>query len=215
MPQQRSIVELLEEIGLISAAQAALARQDQARYPQLPLEEIVVLHGWVRQETLQFLLEQWPHLAKDRLPTLPEFLKHLGLISEEQLGLVKRVQARTGVSMEELVVAYGWVQQETLNFYREATVPPPPVRAVQNMPTGSTPPPLAVEVLLTKHTQHSLTHLVGKTFVVQGTRSGTTGMRVCIEVAPGQHIWLPVETVRVIRTLGTTENVWDDCSTWR
>ncbi|MEB3190526.1 MAG: hypothetical protein VKL42_09320 [Snowella sp.] len=58
---------ILREADLVTPAQIEVALQDQ-QYYQLPLGEILALHGWVHQETADFFAEQWPKLITE--PTI-------------------------------------------------------------------------------------------------------------------------------------------------
>jgi hypothetical protein len=110
---------ILREAGLITPAQVEVALQDQ-QYYQLPLGEILSLHGWIRQETADFFAEAWPTLfLSSYLQPLGYYLKSAALLSDEQIELILEEQKQLGIRFGALAVLKGWVSQTTIDYFLE------------------------------------------------------------------------------------------------
>ena len=113
---------ILREAGLITPAQIEVALQDQ-QYYQLPLGEILSLHGWIRQETADFFAEAWPTLfLSSYLQPLGYYLRSAALLSDEQIQLILEEQKQLGIRFGALAVLKGWVSQTTIDYFLENLV---------------------------------------------------------------------------------------------
>ncbi len=56
---------ILVEAGLISIGQVELALQEQKNH-DFKFGEILALHGWIKQETVDFFIYQWPKLIQKK-----------------------------------------------------------------------------------------------------------------------------------------------------
>ncbi|WP_448564717.1 hypothetical protein [Trichothermofontia sp.] len=112
------IGELLKTAGLVSQAQIEVAIRDQTQFPDQRLGEILALRGWVKPETVEFFLSLWPTLLNQpkRYP-LGYYLKAAGLLNEEQITVLLKEQAKTGVKLGALAVLHGWLKQDTITFF--------------------------------------------------------------------------------------------------
>ncbi|MDJ0715960.1 MAG: hypothetical protein QNJ54_17310 [Prochloraceae cyanobacterium] len=108
----------LQVAGLISVAQFKVAIRDQIYYPDMSLEEILVLRGWVKLETINFFLEQLPQLKHRKpKPLLKHCLIKAGLLTNQQIHTLVEVQKQTGIPFWSLAVRRGWIQQATIDFF--------------------------------------------------------------------------------------------------
>ncbi|WP_448570523.1 hypothetical protein [Trichothermofontia sp.] len=112
------IGELLQTAGLVSQAQIEVAIRDQTQFPNQRLGEILALRGWVKPETVEFLLYLWPKLLNQpkRYP-LGYYLKASGLLKDEQIQMLLKEQEKTGIRLGALAVLHGWLKQDTVTFF--------------------------------------------------------------------------------------------------
>ena len=121
---------ILQEAGLITAGQIEVALQDQ-QYYQVPLGEILALHGWIHQQTADFFAESWPTLfVASYLQPLGYYLKSAALLSDEQIELILEEQKKLGIRFGAIAVLKGWVNQQTVDYFLENLVAD--ARAVSN-----------------------------------------------------------------------------------
>ncbi len=118
-PSSQPLGEILREAGLVTEAQIQVALQDQ-QYSPLPLGEILVVRGWLRQETVDFFAESWPRMVttRDRRP-LGYYLQQAHLLQEKQVNLILDEQRKSGVRFGFVAVLKGWLKQRTLDYFLE------------------------------------------------------------------------------------------------
>jgi tetratricopeptide (TPR) repeat protein len=110
--------EVLQEAGLISAAQIEIALQDQAQSKNLKIGEILAFRGWIKQETADFFAEQWPMLLRQKSKqSLGYYLKEAGLLDELQIKTILYEQKWRKLRFGELVVLKGWLNPTTIDFF--------------------------------------------------------------------------------------------------
>lgn len=113
---------ILREADLVTPAQIEVALQDQ-QYYQLPLGEILALHGWVHQETADFFAEQWPRLlTTPKSYPLGEYFQLASLLNEQQIQTILQEQKRQRLRFGEIAVLQGWLKQTTVNYFLENLV---------------------------------------------------------------------------------------------
>ncbi|MFN5513546.1 MAG: hypothetical protein ACK5CA_02010 [Cyanobacteriota bacterium] len=134
---------ILQEADLITPAQIEVALQDQ-QYVELPLGEILALHGWIRQQTADFFVEEWPRLTVGPLDCpLGHYLRQAALLEEHQIQEILREQKRLGVRFGSVAVIKGWLRPKTLDYFLENLIPQSAtdsafqVRRVEEIPTPS------------------------------------------------------------------------------
>lgn len=112
------IGELLLKTGLINSSQLQVALMEKDIYTHLRLGEILALHGWLSQETIDFFVEEWPKLSQDKEKhPIGFYLKKARLLTEEQIQQILKEQWQTSYRFGALAVLNGWVKQETVNFF--------------------------------------------------------------------------------------------------
>lgn len=122
-PCSQLLGEILRDADLITEAQIQVALQDQ-QYSPLPIGEILVVRGWLHQETVDFFAESWLRMVKtrDRRP-LGYYLQQAYLLQEEQVNLILEEQIKLGVRFGSVAVLKGWVTQKTLDYFLEHLMP--------------------------------------------------------------------------------------------
>ncbi len=112
------IGELLLKAGLINSGQLQVVLMEKDIYTHLRFGEILALHGWLSQETIDFFVEEWPKLSqgKEKHP-IGFYLKKASLLTEEQIQQILKQQWQTSYRFGALAVLNGWVKQETVNFF--------------------------------------------------------------------------------------------------
>ncbi|MBE9241301.1 hypothetical protein [Synechocystis salina] len=122
-PCSQLLGEILRDADLITEAQIQVALQDQ-QYSPLPIGEILVVRGWLHQETVDFFAESWPRMVKtrDRRP-LGYYLQQAHLLQEEQVDLILEEQRKLGIRFGSVAVLKGWMKQKTLDYFLEYLAP--------------------------------------------------------------------------------------------
>ncbi|AFY77470.1 hypothetical protein Ple7327_2146 [Pleurocapsa sp. PCC 7327] len=124
LPSSKPLGNILQEADLVSASQIELALQDQTCYRDLRIGEILALRGWLKQETADFFVQQWPALLqqKQQMP-LGYYLRAAGLLDEEQIHLLLSEQGQIGLRLGALAVLKGWLKPTTLEFFLKYLCP--------------------------------------------------------------------------------------------
>jgi hypothetical protein len=119
--------EILQQAGLVSAAQVQVALQDQQQYKHLRLGEILALRGWLKQKTADFFAERWAILlAQKKKYPLGYWLKAAALLDEDQINLILSKQQQKmkknfiRTRFGRLVVSHGLLKKQTIDFFLES-----------------------------------------------------------------------------------------------
>lgn len=122
-PCSQLLGEILREADLITEAQIQVALQDQ-QYSPLPLGEILVVRGWLEQETADFFAESWPRMVqtRNRRP-LGYYLQQAYLLREDQVNLILEEQRKLGIRFGSVAVLKGWIKQKTLDYFLDNLIP--------------------------------------------------------------------------------------------
>ena len=116
---KKPLEQILIEAGLISISQIELALQEQ-KQNRLTIGEILVLHGWIKQKTVDFLSERWSEiLNKDEKKALVHYFLEAGLLDPEQVNAIGRLQKlkHKKVRFHRLAVEQGYLKQITVDFF--------------------------------------------------------------------------------------------------
>ncbi len=110
--------EILLQAGLLSDAQIAVALRDQEQFADMLLGEVLALRGWLKQQTADFFVEQWPSIiCRPMKLRLGDYFKASALLDEEQLSTVSSEQGQTGLRFGSAAVLLGFIKQPTLDFF--------------------------------------------------------------------------------------------------
>ncbi|MEN9224167.1 MAG: hypothetical protein Q6L60_14675 [Thermostichus sp. HHBFW_bins_43] len=122
-PSAELIGQVLVQAGLLTEAQVQVALQDQS-YCGVRFGEILVTRGWIKQETVDFLVEQWPALLsrQDKMP-LGECLQAAGLLTPAQVEQAIREQRINGMRIGAVIVLNGWLKKTTVDFFLKGLAP--------------------------------------------------------------------------------------------
>lgn len=112
--------KVLQQADLISSEQIEIALKEQTKVTGLKLGEILVQHGWLKQETADFFSDKWPVLLEQK-PKQPlgKYLKEAGLLNEQQIRTILAEQPYKKLRFGELAVLKGWLKPTTVNFFLE------------------------------------------------------------------------------------------------
>ncbi len=110
--------QMLILAGLVSPSQVEIALIDQQMSPHLRLGDILVLRGWLKQETVDYFADMLPLMrqAPSRL-RLGEYCVCANLLSEAQVDILLQEQKTSAVPLGQLAVRRGWLKPETLDFF--------------------------------------------------------------------------------------------------
>jgi len=109
--------EILEEAGLVNSDQIAVALMEQSFYTHLKIGEILVLHGWVDQEIVDFFAEKIHLLPHENVKKIGEYLLDAGFLTENDIKTILQEQPMSGIKFGSLAVLRGCISQKTLNFF--------------------------------------------------------------------------------------------------
>ncbi|MDX2270562.1 MAG: FHA domain-containing protein [Cyanobacteriota bacterium] len=109
---------LLVEMGLVSPEQMEQACSLQQRTGML-LGEAVIAQGWVRLETIEFLLQDQnkPDLPMGVKHPIGEYMRAAGLVTETQIVEALRLQKRQKIYFGRALVEQGFIREQTLEFF--------------------------------------------------------------------------------------------------
>ena len=110
---------ILVEAGLISIGQVELALQEQKECG-LKIGEILVLHGWIKEETVDFFADKWLQLLQqeEKKPLLFYF-KEAALLDDDQITILTKLQQfqQKKVRFHNLAIDRGYIQRRTVDFF--------------------------------------------------------------------------------------------------
>jgi tetratricopeptide (TPR) repeat protein len=122
MKLMKPLGKVLQQADLISSEQLEIALKEQSLAAKLKLGEILVLHGWLKQETADFFAQEWPalmeHEHKSKQP-LGIYLEEAGLLNEYQIRTILAEQPQNKLTFGELAVVKGWLKPTTIKFFLE------------------------------------------------------------------------------------------------
>ncbi|MGF1479363.1 MAG: hypothetical protein ACFB4I_07710 [Cyanophyceae cyanobacterium] len=112
--------EVLQQAGLVSAAQIDVALRDQLQYRDLNLGEILSLRGWLKQKTADFFVEQWALFlnTSTRYP-IGFYWQQAALLTEDQVNTIVQEQQDQPIRFGVLAVMKGWLKPATRDFFLE------------------------------------------------------------------------------------------------
>ncbi|MEM8675832.1 MAG: pentapeptide repeat-containing protein [Cyanobacteria bacterium P01_G01_bin.67] len=111
--------QILIEAGLISINQIEIALREQEER-ELRIGEILVAHGWIKQETVDFFAEQWRSLiTESKKQPLVYYFQQASLLDTEQIKAILRLQKlkHQKVRFHHLAVEQGYLKQKTVDFF--------------------------------------------------------------------------------------------------
>lgn len=120
--QKKKIGEILQEAGLISSSQLEIALADQYQFLKLRIGEILVLRGWLKQETVDFLVEvciDEKFINYQEKYPIGQYFKQAGLLTEIQINNILKQQKQLGIKFCQLAVMKGFLNQQTADFFLE------------------------------------------------------------------------------------------------
>ncbi|AIE73915.1 MULTISPECIES: hypothetical protein [unclassified Synechocystis] len=108
---------VLQEAGLITPAQLEVALNNQHHFGYL-IGEVIVLHGWLTKDTIEFFVNQWFDLIYRPNPMpLGHYLQMADLLNQCQIDEILREQKRLGLRFGATAVLRGWLKQETVDYF--------------------------------------------------------------------------------------------------
>lgn len=119
-PKKRKLIgEILLEAGLITQSQLEVALADQSHFFKLKLGEILVLRGWLKSQTADFLVEvenkKEAKIYKKEYP-IGYYLKKAGLLNSEQIDAILQEQKQLGIRFCETAVLKGFLKEQTAEY---------------------------------------------------------------------------------------------------
>lgn len=118
------IGNLLNQAGLISAQEIALALEEQKIKRNLKLGQILATKGFVKQETADFFATRWHSMIVevkigDVKYKLGECLEKAGLLNPIQINHILELQKTNNQRFGQIAIEQGYLKPETLNLFVE------------------------------------------------------------------------------------------------
>ena len=116
---KKPLGQMLIEAGLISISQIELALQEQQQN-NLRIGEILVAHGWIRQNTIDFFCDRWlKYIQSEKKHPLVYYFQEADLLSVSQCEAIIRLQKlkRKKARFHHLAVEQGYLKQTTVDFF--------------------------------------------------------------------------------------------------
>jgi hypothetical protein len=113
------IGRVLQQAGLVNPEHIRAARSDQEESWR-PLGEILAERGVVQKQTVDFFVNEWPKIQDGVKQTkLEQCLLAAGLVTVDQLEDSTKEAEQSGLGIESIFILKGWVNETTINFFRE------------------------------------------------------------------------------------------------
>lgn len=111
----------LLEAGLLTSEQLEVALEDQERQATARLGEVIQKRGWVKERTIQFLLNQVNNTLVDHpelnaCTQLGNNLVEAGLLTSAQVDEAIQEQKISNKRLGEILVNHGWVNSQTIEY---------------------------------------------------------------------------------------------------
>lgn len=111
----------LLEAGLLTSEQLEVALADQERQATARLGEVIQKRGWVKERTIQFLLNQVNNTLVDHpelnaCTQLGNNLIEAGLLTSAQVDEALQEQKISNKRLGEILVNHGWVTSQTIEY---------------------------------------------------------------------------------------------------
>ncbi|NCO74567.1 MAG: hypothetical protein GW795_11575 [Cyanobacteria bacterium] len=119
--QRKLIGEILVEAGLISSAQLKVVLSDQSQFFKFKIGEILALRGWLKKETVDFLVDICieNNLTKYESKPIGYYFQRASLLTEIQINTILKEQKQLGLKFCHLAVIKGFFSQQTADFFLE------------------------------------------------------------------------------------------------
>ncbi|MEM9274618.1 MAG: pentapeptide repeat-containing protein [Cyanobacteria bacterium P01_F01_bin.143] len=116
---KKPLGQILIEAGLVTVYQIELALEEQ-KQSGLRIGEILVLHNWIKQETVDFFAERWSKILEEKTKQpLIYYFHESGLLDTIQINAIVRSQKLDNdkVKFHHLAVKEGLLKQITVDFF--------------------------------------------------------------------------------------------------
>ena len=112
------IGKLLQNAGLISDEQLAMALKMQSQYTKMKLGEILALQEVINARTADFFVDSWQEIEQEG-PQFPfgYYLKQAGLLNDNQIETILSEQENTQLRFGEIAVKKGLLEKKTVDFF--------------------------------------------------------------------------------------------------
>ena len=110
--------EILRDADLITESQLQIVLRDKQEYKHQKIGEILALRGWLKQETVDFFVEEWEQcLQQEARYPIGEYFKQAALLEEQDIKTILSLQEKLKIKFGEIAVSQGLLKPKTLNFF--------------------------------------------------------------------------------------------------
>jgi thioredoxin reductase len=130
LAQPQSIGSRLLQAGLLTSEQLETALAEQEIGTVARLEEILKNRGWVKERTIQFMLDKVVNKPVDDprylqgYSVLGAYLVDADLVTQEQVDQALQEQKMSGQRVGKILADHGWVPQEAVEYIMKHVVIP-------------------------------------------------------------------------------------------
>ena len=112
------IGKLLQNAGLISYEQLAMALKMQSKYTKMKLGEILALQEIVDAQTVDFFVDCWSEIKQEgaQFP-IGYYFKKASLLNDEQIETILLKQKSTQLKFGDIAVQKGLLEKKTVDFF--------------------------------------------------------------------------------------------------
>ncbi len=118
-PDDNRLAHYFIEAGLLTQGQVKTAFSEQ-KVTGLRLSEFIVRKGWLKGQTVEFLMQKLLLRDKAFVQTddkrLGHYLVEAGLLTQVQVDTALSEQKESGLRLGELIVKKGWLKEQTVEF---------------------------------------------------------------------------------------------------
>ena len=121
------IGKLLQDAGLISEEQLAMALKMQSQYTEMKLGEILALQSAVKVQTVDFFVDTWQEIEQEgaQFP-LGYYFKKAYLLNDRQIKTILSEQENTQLKFGDIAVKKGLLERDTVDFFLNGLASQPP-----------------------------------------------------------------------------------------
>ncbi|HAJ60324.1 MAG TPA: hypothetical protein DCP31_14530 [Cyanobacteria bacterium UBA8543] len=118
-PDDNRLAHYLIEAGLLTPGQVRTAFSEQ-KVTGLRLSEFIVRKGWLKGQTVEFLVQKL--LLRDQVVVqtddkrLGHYLVEAGLLTQVQIEAALSEQKESGIRLGEMIAKKGWLKEQTIEF---------------------------------------------------------------------------------------------------
>jgi hypothetical protein len=114
---------MLQQAGFISEDELDKCLQYQATYSGFRIGEILSRFNFVKKDTVEFFVEDFPRVKESKNMRLGACLKQAGILTDQQIENLLIQQNYHWTKFGRVAVSLGYIKKETLEFFKTYLMP--------------------------------------------------------------------------------------------